>query len=48
MMPGGQSWVDPNAVPKGENLKKYARNLTEEAKAGKLDPVRQQRHKPLQ
>lgn len=27
-------------MPKGEHLKKYARNLTDEAKAGKLDPVR--------
>jgi ATP-dependent Clp protease ATP-binding subunit ClpA len=29
----------PQAVPKGEHLAKYARNLTKEAMAGKLDPV---------
>lgn len=37
--PQGQAWVDPSAVPKGENLKKYSRNLTKEAMDGKLDPV---------
>lgn len=35
----GQSWVAPEAVPVGEALKKYARDLTEAAKQGKLDPV---------
>jgi len=35
----GRSWVSPDAVPKGESMKKYARDLTEAAKAGKLDPV---------
>jgi ATP-dependent Clp protease ATP-binding subunit ClpA len=34
-----ESWVDPNAVPHGEALKKYARDLTALASAGKLDPV---------
>jgi len=34
------AWVSPDAVPKGENLKKYSRNLTKEAMDGKLDPVR--------
>lgn len=38
--PGAQAWVSPDAVPKGENLKKYSRNLTKEAMDGKLDPVR--------
>ena len=37
--PQGQQWVSPDAVPKGENLKKYSRNLTKEAMDGKLDPV---------
>ncbi|KNH04722.1 ATP-dependent Clp protease ATP-binding protein subunit ClpB [Perkinsela sp. CCAP 1560/4] len=37
-MPGRQ-WVNPKAVPKGDYLKKYARDLTEEAMKGKLDPV---------
>ena len=36
---GGNSWVSPEAVPKGETLKKYSRNLTREAMDGKLDPV---------
>lgn len=35
----GRAWVNPNAVPPGEFLKKYARDLTEEAKNGKLDPI---------
>ena len=35
----GRSWVSPDAVPKGEAMKKYARDLTEVAKSGKLDPV---------
>ena len=35
----GRTWVNPNAVPPGEFLKKYARNLTEEAKMGRLDPI---------
>ncbi|EME26791.1 Chaperone protein ClpB [Galdieria sulphuraria] len=37
--PMGHSWVAPEAVPAGEALKKYARDLTEAAKQGKLDPV---------
>lgn len=39
---GGQppsSWVHPDNVPTGEALKKYGRDLTALAKAGKLDPV---------
>jgi hypothetical protein len=32
------TWIDPKARPKGEHLKLYARNLTDEAKEGKLDP----------
>lgn len=36
---GGRTWVNPNAVPAGEFLKKYARDLTEEAKQGRLDPI---------
>ena len=32
--------MSPEAVPKGETLKKYSRNLTKEAMDGKLDPVR--------
>lgn len=35
----GRTWVAPEAVPKGEFLKKYARDLTAAAKEGKLDPV---------
>eukprot|EP00796_Vickermania_ingenoplastis_P001380 gene1381-805_t len=35
----GNSWVNPNAVPPGDFLKKYARDLTEEAKQGRLDPI---------
>ncbi len=31
--------MDPNAVPPGEALKKYTKDLTELAAAGKLDPV---------
>jgi ATP-dependent Clp protease ATP-binding subunit ClpA len=34
------AWVSPEAMPKGEHLKKYARNLTKAAQDGKLDPVR--------
>lgn len=37
--PQGNAWVNPQAVPKGESLKKYGRNLTDVAKEGKLDPV---------
>jgi len=33
------SWVNPENQPKGEALKKYSRDLTEEATNGKLDPV---------
>lgn len=36
---GGSSWVNPLATPKGDSLKKYSTNLTELARAGKLDPV---------
>ena len=35
----GRSWVNPQAVPQGDFLKKYARDLTEEARQGRLDPV---------
>jgi len=35
----GRKWVNPDAVPSGEFLKKYARDLTEEAKSGRLDPI---------
>jgi len=35
----GRSWVDPRALPQGENLKKYTVDLTQMAKEGKLDPV---------
>jgi ATP-dependent Clp protease ATP-binding subunit ClpB len=42
--PGGQeqqgrSWVNPKAAPKGESLAKFARDLTEDAKMGRLDPI---------
>eukprot|EP00741_Cyanophora_paradoxa_P017532 tig00020996_g16936.t1 len=37
--PQSEPWVAPEAVPIGEFLKKYSRDLTEAAKAGKLDPV---------
>eukprot|EP00126_Sphaerothecum_destruens_P005914 Sdes_comp19108_c0_seq1m9799 len=33
------AWVNPRAAPKGENLKKYAVDLTQRAQEGKLDPV---------
>eukprot|EP00164_Ancoracysta_twista_P002568 GFYU01003421.1.p1 GENE.GFYU01003421.1~~GFYU01003421.1.p1 ORF type:complete len:825 (+),score=216.55 GFYU01003421.1:91-2475(+) len=36
---GQGSWVNPDNVPPGENLKKYARDLTVDAEEGKLDPV---------
>jgi len=38
---GGQggSWRNPDAIPPGENLKLYTRNLTDDAKEHKLDPV---------
>lgn len=35
----GRKWVNPNAVPPGEFLKKYARDLTAEARLGHLDPI---------
>lgn len=35
----GNTWINPDNVPAGENLKKYAIDLTEHAKVGKLDPV---------
>jgi ATP-dependent Clp protease ATP-binding subunit ClpB len=31
--------VSPDAIPPGETLKKYSRDLTELASQGKLDPV---------
>jgi len=34
-----QPWVSPEALPSGENLKRYSRDLTEAARQGKLDPV---------
>lgn len=37
--PQPQSWVSPDAAPPGEALKKYARDLTELASQGLLDPV---------
>ena len=37
--PSSRPWVDPSAVPVGENLKKYCLDLTELARDGKLDPV---------
>lgn len=37
--PQGRTWVDPKALPAGENLKKYTVDLTAMAKQGKLDPV---------
>ena len=37
--PPKEPWVHPDAVPKGETLKKYTRDLTEISKQGKLDPV---------
>ena len=36
---GGSTWVNPLATPKGDSPKKYSTNLTELARAGKLDPV---------
>jgi ATP-dependent Clp protease ATP-binding subunit ClpB len=38
-LPPQQPWVHPDNVPKGEALAKYARNLTQLAADGKLDPV---------
>ncbi|CAK4769131.1 unnamed protein product [Aphanomyces euteiches] len=35
----GNTWVNPENVPKGESLKKYSRDLTLAARDGKLDPV---------
>ncbi|KAN0038960.1 hypothetical protein ACTA71_001153 [Dictyostelium dimigraforme] len=37
--PPQEPWVSPDAVPPGEALKKYTKDLTEIAKSGKLDPV---------
>jgi len=37
--PSSNSWVAPEAVPPGEFLEKYGRDLTAVAKEGKLDPV---------
>ncbi|KYR02259.1 AAA ATPase domain-containing protein [Tieghemostelium lacteum] len=34
-----EPWVSPDAVPPGEALKKYTKDLTEQAKNGRLDPV---------
>jgi len=35
----GGSWVNPDNVPVGEFLDKYTRDLTEDAREGRLDPV---------
>ena len=35
----GNSWVDPQAMPEGENLKKYSVDITELVKSGRMDPV---------
>ncbi|XP_049850013.1 chaperone protein ClpB-like [Schistocerca gregaria] len=37
--PGQTSWVEPSAMPPGEFLRKYCKDLTQLAKDGKLDPV---------
>jgi len=37
--PQQEPWVDPEAVPPGEILKKYSKDLTELGSQGKLDPV---------
>eukprot|EP01114_Cavostelium_apophysatum_P013719 TRINITY_DN3386_c0_g2_i2.p1 TRINITY_DN3386_c0_g2~~TRINITY_DN3386_c0_g2_i2.p1 ORF type:complete len:605 (-),score=142.27 TRINITY_DN3386_c0_g2_i2:128-1858(-) len=37
--PQMHAWVNPDNAPPGEALKKYAKDLTELAKEGKLDPV---------
>jgi len=38
--PGSREpWVHPDAAPPGEYLSKYTKDLTEQAKKGKLDPV---------
>ena len=37
--PVPEPWVAPEAVPSGESLKKYARDLTQAARDGKLDDV---------
>jgi len=37
--PQMHAWVNPDAAPPGEALKKYAKDLTELAQQGKLDPV---------
>lgn len=34
-----RNWVAPEAVPIGENLQKFGRDLTQAARDGKLDPV---------
>lgn len=34
-----QPWVAPDAMPKGESLRKYGVDLNQRAKDGKLDPV---------
>jgi len=39
-IPGQQyQWVNPDAAPAGDHLKKYCRDLTKQAKDGLLDPV---------
>jgi ATP-dependent Clp protease ATP-binding subunit ClpB len=38
-MPPQEPWVDPRAVPPGQFLEKYTRDLTKLARDGKLDPV---------
>jgi len=34
-----EPWVAPGAAPPGDTLKKYARDLTQAAREGKLDDV---------
>ena len=36
---GPNAWINPDNVPQGEHLKKYAVDLTQQAESGKLDPV---------
>ena len=36
---GSEPWIAPEAVPQGEFLKKFGRDLTEVAREGKLDDV---------
>lgn len=34
-----QPWVAPEAVPSGDSIRKYARDLTQAAREGKIDDV---------